>query len=136
MPRKPYEPDEKMRGQVKRMAGLGITHDQIAKIVGISDETLRKYYSEELDTGTAHANAAVAQNLFKIATGSDKGAVAAAIFWMKTRARWREVHHTEISGPNGAPIQTEQVKTIDATALDADARDALKQALLAVKDVK
>jgi len=44
------------------------------------------------------------------------------------------VNKTEVSGPNGAPIQTQQVATIDARSLDPDARDALKQALLAAKE--
>jgi hypothetical protein len=32
----------------------------------------------------------VAGNLFRIATSEDPGAVTAAIFWLKTRAGWRE----------------------------------------------
>lgn len=46
------------------MAGIGLTHDQIAKIMAISDETLRKYYPNELETGLSRMNAMVAQNLF------------------------------------------------------------------------
>ena len=33
---------------------------------------------------------AVAGNLFRIATSEGAGAVTAAIFWLKTRAGWRE----------------------------------------------
>ena len=50
------------------------------------------------------------------------------------RNTYGDVNKTEVSGPNGAPIQTQQVASIDASSLDADARDALKQALLAAKD--
>jgi hypothetical protein len=133
MARKTYEPDEKTAAQVKRMSGLGITHDQIARIIGISDETLRKYYPDELENGATQANATVAQNLFRIATGNDKGAVAAAIFWMKTRARWRETNHTEISGPDGAAISVHQTTTLDASTLTPEQRDALRAVLLATK---
>ena len=50
------------------------------------------------------------------------------------RNTFGEVSKTEVSGPNGAPIQTQQVASIDASSLDAHARDALKQALLAAKE--
>jgi len=96
MPRKPHEPTEKDRKQITVMAGIGLTHDQIAKVVGISDETLRKYYSQELETAESLMNAQVAQNLFSIATSKGTGSVAAAIFWMKTRAGWRETIKADI----------------------------------------
>lgn len=105
MSRKPYEPGEKERKQVTVMAGIGLTHDQISKVLGISDETLRKYYKHELETSEALMNAQVAQNLFSIATSKGAGSVAAAIFWMKTRAGWRETIKAEVevnTGPSEA----------------------------------
>ena len=36
----------------------------------------------------------VANNLSRIGTEEGSGAVAAAIFWLKTRAVWREVDRT------------------------------------------
>lgn len=132
MGRKAHEPDDKTKNIVKRMSGIGLTQDQIASIVGISDETLRKYYSEELQTGVAHANALVAQNLFNIATGNDKGAVAAAIFWMKTRAQWRETNRSEISGPDGGAIKVEAT-TVDVGDLTQEQRDALRSIMVSSK---
>ena len=41
-------------------------------------------------TGADRANARVAQNLFRMATGTGREALGAACFWLKTRARWRE----------------------------------------------
>jgi hypothetical protein len=95
-----HKPDEKSRKQVLELAGFGMTHDQIAKVMDICDETLRKYYKHELDTGTTELNTKVAQNLFSIATGKDKAAVTAAIFWLKTRARWTE--RIDISNEDGS----------------------------------
>lgn len=129
MARKPHEPTDKDRKQVTLMAGIGLTHDQIAKIVGVSDETLRKYYAEELETAVSKMNAQVAQNLFSIATSKAPGAVSAACFWMKTRAGWREVDRKEITGPNGGPIQVTHV--LDVSGLDDDQLDALEAALSA-----
>jgi hypothetical protein len=88
------------------MTGFGLTHPQIAAVIGISDETLRKYYRTELDTGAALANSRVAQNLYKIATSDGTGAVSAAIFWAKARMGWRETQRQELTGPNGGPIET------------------------------
>ena len=104
MARKPHEPTDKDRKQVTLMAGIGLTHDQIATIIGISDETLRKYYSKELEISAAMMNAQVAQNLFSIATSKGPGAVPSAIFWLKTRANWKEVDRKEITGQDGGPI--------------------------------
>jgi hypothetical protein len=104
MARRPHEPTDKDRKQVTLMAGIGLTHDQIATIIGISDETLRKYYSKELEISAAMMNAQVAQNLFSIATSKGPGAVPSAIFWLKTRANWKEVDRKELTGQDGGPI--------------------------------
>lgn len=129
MPRKPHEPTDKDRKQVTIMAGIGLTHDQIAKVVGVSDETLRKYYGHELETAESLMNAQVAQNLFSIATSKAQGCVPAAIFWMKTRAGWREIERKEITGPNGGPVQV--THALDVSGLDDDQLDALEAALSA-----
>jgi hypothetical protein len=129
MPRKPHEPTDKDRKQVSLMAGIGLTHDQIAKIIGISDETLRKYYDKELEVSAAMMNAQVAQNLYSIATSKGAGAVASAIFWMKTRGGWREVERKEITGKDGAPIAINTNK-LDVSQLDDEQLEALETALV------
>lgn len=127
-----YVPEEKDRKQVLTMAGIGLTQDQIAKIMGISDETLRRNYKNELETGTSRMNAMVAQNLYSIATSKGQGSVAAAIFWMKTRARWQEVNRNEITGADGAPLDA-RVNVININGLEFGQRQALKQLLLEAK---
>lgn len=52
--------------------------------------TLRSLYRDELDTGSVKANSRVAENLYRKATGDGREAVVAAIFWLKTRAKWSE----------------------------------------------
>jgi hypothetical protein len=83
-----YEPTADQRRTVKTMAGFGIPQEDIAGFLGIDDKTLRKHFREELDRGITEANAKVAQSLFQMATQGKN--VAAAIFWMKARAGWRE----------------------------------------------
>jgi len=72
------------------MAAFGVPEQDIARVIGIDGKTLRKHYREELDTGQTKATAKVAESLYKKATGDGPQSVTAAIFWLKTRARWKE----------------------------------------------
>jgi hypothetical protein len=81
---------------VALLAGYGITQPEIGRLIGCSDRTLRTYYREELDTGATIASAKVAESLFQMAT-RDK-IPAAAIFWLKARAGWREKQDLTIDG--------------------------------------
>ena len=69
------------------MAAYGIPEIAIAAVLGVDPKTLRKHYRDELDLGETNANAQVAGFLFNSARN---GNVTAQIFWLKTRARWRE----------------------------------------------
>jgi hypothetical protein len=77
------------------MVAYGITHDQIASIIGISDETLRKYYRDALDLGKAKAIEEVANSLFDTAVSGD---VQAQKFFLSARGNWTEKQQTEHSG--------------------------------------
>ena len=72
---------------MRHLAGLGVRQDDIARIVKCSPKTLRKRCRDDLDCGVAEANAIVSGSLFAAAKG---GNVVAQIFWLKTRAQWRE----------------------------------------------
>ena len=86
----------------KRLAALGVPFEDIATRLKISADTLTKYYKEELDDGRIDANAAIAGTLFQQAK---KGNTAAAIFWLKTRAKWKETQVNEVSGVDGKDIR-------------------------------
>ena len=87
------------------MAGYGVPEADIAGVIGIDPKTLRKHYRDELDHGHVKANAKVAENLYRKATGEGREAIIAAIFWLKTRAGWRETSVHEIGGVNSRPIE-------------------------------
>ena len=87
MGRKAHIPDPAMRRQIETMAAYGIPETDISRVVNIDPKTLRKHYRDELDLGETKANAQVAGFLFNSAKN---GNVSAQIFWLKTRARWRE----------------------------------------------
>ena len=75
--------------------------DQIAALIGIAPETLRKHYDLELGLGKAQASAAVAKTLFNKATVG--GDTTACIWWTKAQMRWAETQRHETSGPDGGP---------------------------------
>ena len=87
MTRKAFVVTDAMREKVRYLAGVGVRQDDIAKILGCAPKTLRKRLRDELDRGVAEANATISGSLFGAAKG---GNVTAQIFWLKTRARWRE----------------------------------------------
>jgi hypothetical protein len=103
MPRSRFTPTEEQQRQVKSLAAIGTKQTVIAQRLGIrSEKTLRKYFRQELDSGELEANSKVAQTLFKMATSGEN--VAATIFWLKTRAGWRERQHGSIVPPIPAPF--------------------------------
>lgn len=124
-----HQPTADTRKTVEAMTGFGIPADDIARVISVTGKTLRKYYRDELDLGTVKANSKVAQNLFKKATGDTREGVTAAIFWLKTRAGWRETVVNLHAAPDGGPIQTETTVKPNLSALDPDERDALRAIL-------
>jgi hypothetical protein len=72
---------------LEALAAYGIPEADVSGVVGIDPKTLRRHYREELDLGETKANAQVAGFLFNAAKN---GNVTAQIFWLKTRAKWRE----------------------------------------------
>ena len=87
MPRKAFVVNDTVREKVRHLAGVGVRQDDIARIIGCAPKTLRKRCRDDLDRGVAEANAIVSGSLFANAKG---GNVVAQIFWLKTRAQWRE----------------------------------------------
>ena len=105
MARPAHQPDDVQRRQVEALAGYGVPEAEIAALVGVDAKTLRKHYRHELDHGHSKANAKVAENLYHMALGQGREAVTAAIFWLKARARWKEVSVHEVGGPDGKPFE-------------------------------
>lgn len=106
---KEYEPNDKDRERVNLLAGVaGTPQEIIARVLGISDKTLRKYYAEELAISTAVTVANVAKTLYTKAMGNGPQSVAAAIFYLKCRGRWKE-----------QPIEVAHTGAVAVAAVDA-----------------
>jgi hypothetical protein len=106
MARPAFVVNDAMRERVRYLAGVGVRQDDIAKIIGCAAKTLRKRFRDELDRGVAEANATVCGYLFAAAKA---GNISAIIFWLKTRAQWREepTRGDPLPGPN--PEATSEV---------------------------
>jgi hypothetical protein len=99
MSRKPHSPTDVTRQTVSLHATVGTPQPTIADILGIDAKTLRKYYREELDQSLAKANATIGGALFRKAKGGDTPAM---LFWMKTRAGWRERQEVDHLSSDGS----------------------------------
>jgi hypothetical protein len=99
------------------MAAAGITSEAICLVIGVSGKTLRKHYRNELDTSAIRATAVVAGSLYRKAIN---GNVVAQIFWLKTRAGWKEPEriHVQHTGAIGhydlSKLSTDEIKEIVA----------------------
>jgi hypothetical protein len=109
--RPPHLPNGDTRNKVFMLSTVGTRHEDIATVLGISTDTLTKYYHDELAKGRIEANASVAETLFKQAK---EGNTTAMIFWLKSRAKWKESTQHEISGnPDGTPVEVKIVTGIE-----------------------
>lgn len=113
-----HVPTDATRQTVQLHAMVGTRQEVIAEILGISQDTLARHYRAELDTSRDKANATIGGALYKKALSGD---TASMIFWMKTRARWRET--VDISNEDGS-LKPEPVAAAVMAALakihDAD----------------
>lgn len=111
MSRARHSPTNEQRQLVQLHCTIGTPQAVIADIIGIDPKTLRLHYREELDQSSAKANATIGGALFNKAKGGD---TAAMIFWMKTRAGWREKSEIDHSGTIVTEIRRRVIDGKDA----------------------
>jgi hypothetical protein len=105
-----FKPTAEQRDHVGLLAACGVPTEHICRFIKaasgkpITRPTLSKYFSDELANGLIDANAKIAQTLFRKAASGDN---ACMIFWLKSRADWRDSpQRVELTGSGGAPIQS------------------------------
>lgn len=101
MPRRKHQYSQEVADKVKSYSAVGMPQEDLASLLGISVDTLSKYYDADYKQGVSQANAKIAGRLFK--KGMD-GDTTAMIFWLKTRARWSEKNTLELMGKDGEPL--------------------------------
>jgi len=87
-----HKPTEQSRLRVMCDAIAGFTQNQIADRMGISDDTLRKYYREELDSGV---KSIVSEAVSVVVQEMRDGDRTSAFFILKCKGRWRETDTLE-----------------------------------------
>ena len=98
------------QNEVYELSKVGTRYEDIALVLGFSEDTLTKYYRNELDKGRIESNAIIAGTLFEKAKQGD---TASMMFWLKTRAQWSEKNTTELTGEGGSPINIKVVTGIE-----------------------
>jgi len=124
MPRRAFAVTDAVRERVRYLAGVGVRQEDIAKIIGCDPKTLRKRLRDELDRGVAEANATISGHLFAAAKS---GNISAQIFWLKTRANWREGKRDEPLGA-GAGSTSEMVLVLPDNNRDPELTRVLREA--------
>lgn len=126
MGRPAFQPTPEQRLKVSIWAACGMPQDYICtQIINpqtgapITKKTLESAFRKELDEGMEQATAQVTMSLFKKATGNGPQSVTAAIFWLKCRAGWKPVEQVELTGRDGAPIETKNEAQVDEQAVRA-----------------
>ena len=114
-----------MRERVRYLAGVGVRQDDIAKIIGCAPKTLRKRFRDELDRGVAEANATVCGYLFAAAKA---GNIPAIIFWLKTRARWREPRAADDPAPSAEGESNPEILILPDNSRDPELTQVLQDA--------
>ena len=126
--------------QAKKLCDLGATDAQLADFFQVSISTVNlwkvehKPFSDAIKVGKDIANERVEQSLYRRAMGyehdeSDIKVIqnevvitpvrkyyppdaTAMIFWLKNRKKedWRDKVDTEVTGPDGGPVQYQEIK--------------------------
>lgn len=105
--------------QVQVASGLGLTVEAIASILGISKKTLERRLkvtpggADALLKGRSHAELQVTQTAFNLAVSGKCPTMT--IFWLKTRARWKE---TEVDRPTEDRADVEQKSNVPKLIID------------------
>lgn len=92
-------------------AQMGLSEQQIADSLGISNATLGRRkkddvdFAEALKAGKAAGVRAVTNALFEGATNPDKPSTSAQIFFLKNRGGWTDRAEVEHSGVVGVDVQ-------------------------------
>ena len=114
-----HEPTKATRDTVALHALVGTPQEVIADVLGIDPKTLRKHYREELDQALAKANATIGGTLFNKAKSGDTSAM---IFWLKTRAGFRETQNIDHTSGDGSmsPVDKVTIEVIGAPEHQGD----------------
>lgn len=97
-----FKPTDDQRYSVPLMKIAGMTEEMISRCLGISEQTLRKYFRDELDLGEAKIHVEIADTIVRNAKA---GNAALLQFFAQTRMGWKKTEVNEHTGKDGGPIE-------------------------------
>lgn len=97
---KTWDPSAKELDTVQKLASYGLTHEQIASVLGKSISSLERHCSDALSIGESKGLADLKISAHKQALAGD---TTLLIFLLKTRAGLKETKSVELSGAEGKP---------------------------------
>ena len=89
-----YKPTDDDYSKVEEMVTIGLDQHTIAKVMGISNATLTKYYAHNLLVGKEKRTARVAGVAYEMAVSGESPSMTT--FWLKTQAGWSPKHHVVV----------------------------------------
>ena len=89
-----YKPTDDDYSKVEEMVTIGLDQHTIAKVMGISNATLNKYYAHNLAVGKEKRTARVAGVAYEMAVSGESPSMTT--FWLKTQAGWSPKHHVVV----------------------------------------
>ena len=89
-----YKPTDDDYSKVEEMVCIGLDQHTIAKIMGISNATLTKYFAHNLLVGREKRTARVAGVAYEMAVSGQSPSMTT--FWLKPQAGWSPKHHVVV----------------------------------------
>jgi len=93
--------------ELEKLAGYGLNQELIADFFNISDRTLRNRMKEDPVIYAAYKKgkaAAISHAAEKLQQAIDNGNLTAIIFFLKTKAGFKETEIHEVTGSDGDPL--------------------------------
>jgi len=113
-----YRPTNDDYSKVEEMVTIGLDQHTIAKVMGISNATLTKYFAHNLLVGKEKRTARVAGVAYEMAVSGESPSMTT--FWLKTQAGWSPKHTVVVED------RTFDIKWAQDAADIADANQILR----------
>lgn len=115
-----YLPNDEHAATVESLTSFGVPNKDIAKYIGVAEQTLTKYYGDILNKAGVQKNLEVANTLYQKALTGDNQAM---IFWLKTRAGWQEKTQIEVTTNISITQALEQAQRRLDDYIDGEAKE-------------
>src|SRR4051812_25970572 len=124
MPARKFVITVEMRGDVKTLAGIGLTRREICSMIGLrSTKTLTKYFRNELEIGSVEALAHVKRTQFRLASSGKHPWSTKR--WLERHAKWSTDPNTGREGDPEPVDVTFAIREYQPRIPDEDVRRKL-----------